>query len=76
LVRVASPPFAPEIETEVSRVNVKMKAVLGRKYQLQASKDLKVWAVTAPDFVAEAESLTQEFVVAEVGQYFRLVEVP
>ena len=53
-----------------------LKVVLGRKYQLQASKDLKVWTATGPDFVAESESLTQEFVVAEVGSYFRLVEVP
>jgi N-acetylneuraminic acid mutarotase len=75
-VRIASPPFTPEVGIEISRVNVKLKVVLGRKYQLQASKDLQAWAVTGPDFVAESESLTQEFVVEEVGRYFRVLEVP
>lgn len=75
-VRIASPPFAPEVAIRVSRVSVDLKVVLGRKYQLQASKDLVVWTATGPDFVADAESLTQEFVVAEVGSYFRVVEVP
>jgi N-acetylneuraminic acid mutarotase len=75
-VRIASPPFAPEVGIEITRVNVKLKVVLGRKYQLQASKDLQAWAVTGPDFVAESESLTQEFVVEEVGRYFRVLEVP
>jgi len=76
LVLIASPPFAPEVAVRVSRVAVDLKVVLGRKYQLQASKDLKVWTVTGTNFVADSESLTQEFVVAEVGSYFRLVEVP
>ena len=76
LVLIASPPFAPEVAVRVSRVAVDLKVVLGRKYQIQASKDLKAWTVTGPNFVADSESLTQEFVVAEVGSYFRLVEVP
>jgi hypothetical protein len=75
-VLIASPPFAPELGIEVSRVNVNLKFVLGRKYQLQASKDLKVWTVTGPDFVADSEAMTQEFVVAEVGRYFCVTEVP
>ena len=75
LVLIASPPFTPEVAVRVSRVAVDLKVVLGRKYQLQASKDLKAWTVTGPDFVADSETLSQEFVVAEVGSYFRLVEV-
>jgi len=76
LVLIASAPFAPEVAVRVSRVAVDLKVALGQKYQLQASKDLKAWTVTGPDFVADSESLSQEFVVAEVGSYFRLVEVP
>lgn len=70
--------LAPELKIEGNQANVslKLKVILGRKYQLQASKDLKVWTVTGPDFVADSENLSQEFVVAEVGSYFRLVEVP
>jgi N-acetylneuraminic acid mutarotase len=75
-VRIASPPFTPEVGIEISRVNVRLKVVLGRKYQLQASKDLLAWAAAGPNFVAESESLTQEFVVEEVGRYFRVLEVP
>lgn len=57
-------------------VSVDLKVVHGRKYQLQASKDLNVWAATGPDFLADSESLTRESVVTEVGSYFRVVEVP
>ena len=76
LVLIASPPFAPEVAVRVSRVAVDLKVVLGQKYRLQASQDLKAWIVTGPAFVADSESLSQESVVAEVGSYFRLVEVP
>ncbi|MSU35212.1 MAG: hypothetical protein EXS36_08870 [Pedosphaera sp.] len=74
-VLIASPPFSPELAIEVSRVNVNMRVVLGRKYQLQASRDLKVWTIAGAAFVADSESVTQEFVVAEVGRYFRVVEI-
>ena len=53
-----------------------MKVILSRKYQLQSSNDLKVWAVVGSAFVADSESITQEFVIAETGRYFQLVEVP
>lgn len=75
-VLIASPPFTPEVAIEVSRVNVRLKVVLGRKYRLQSSKDLLDWTATGPDFIAESENFTQEFVVEEVGRYFRVLEVP
>ncbi|MSU36213.1 MAG: hypothetical protein EXS36_14170 [Pedosphaera sp.] len=74
-VLIASPPFSRELAIEVSRVNVNMRLVLGRKYQLQGSNDLKIWNVSAPLFVTESENVTQEFVVAESGRYFRVVEL-
>ena len=76
---LSAPPFAPEVTIRVGRVGVvtlDLKVVLGRKYQLQASQNLKVWTVTGPDFVAQTESLTQELVVAEAVAFFRVVEVP
>ncbi len=75
-VRIGSPEFAAQLSIEVSRVNVNLKVVLGKKYQLETSNDLAVWAKSRSDFVAQEENITQEFVVSEVGTYFRILEVP
>jgi len=60
----------------VSRVTVAFGAIVGRQYQFQNSRDLLHWAPSGSDFIAESESVAREFVVAEVGSYFRVVEVP
>ncbi len=75
-IQIASPPFAPSLAIEVSKVSVRLKVVLGRKYQLEASTDLKTWTFTGPAFVAQAEELVQEFDVNQVGRYFRINQVP
>jgi hypothetical protein len=75
-IQIASPPFAPSLDIEVSKVLVRLKVVLGRKYQLEASTDLKTWTSTGPAFVAQAEELAQEFDVNQVGRYFRINQVP
>jgi hypothetical protein len=75
-IQIASPPFAPSLDIEVSKVSVRLKVVLGRKYQLEASTDFKTWTSTGPAFVAQAEELAQEFDVNQVGQYFRINQVP
>ncbi len=49
--------------------------VPGLTYQIQASNDLVVWTATGPPFVADSEIITQEFVVADTGRYFRVVAV-
>ena len=74
-ILIASPPFAPSLAIEVSRVSVRLKVVLGRKYQLEASSDLNTWTATGPAFVAQAEELVQEFDVNQVGKYFRINQV-
>jgi hypothetical protein len=74
-VQIASPPFAPSLVIQVSKVTVRLKVVLGRKYQLEASTDLNAWTATGPVFVAQAEELIQEFDVNQVGRYFRINEV-
>ncbi|MFM7819190.1 MAG: hypothetical protein ACKPGI_19780, partial [Verrucomicrobiota bacterium] len=75
-VLIASPPFAPSLAIEVSKVSVRLKVVLGRKYQLEASTDLNAWTATGPAFIAQAEELTQEFDANQVGRYFRINQVP
>jgi hypothetical protein len=76
VVRIASPPFAPKLGIETSKVFVRMSVVLGRKYQLEASTDLSTWTTTGPAFIAQDEELVQEFDVNQVGQYFRINQVP
>jgi hypothetical protein len=76
VVRIASPPFAPKLGIETSKVFVRMSVVLGRKYQLEASTDLNSWTTTGPAFIAQDEELAQEFDVNQVGQYFRINQVP
>ena len=73
-VRVASPPFLARLAIEVSRVNVKLNVVLGRKYQLQSSEDLVQWKNLGEAFVAEQEDLASEFIVEQTGRYFRVQE--
>jgi hypothetical protein len=76
VVRIASPPFTPKLAIETSKVYVRMSVVLGRKYQLEASTDLNTWTSTGPAFIAQDEELVQEFDVNQVGQYFRINQVP
>ena len=76
IVRIASPPFAPKLGIETSKVYVRMSVVLGRKYQLEASTDLNSWTTTGPAFIAQDEELAQEFDVNQVGRYFRINQVP
>lgn len=73
---IASPPFVPRVSIAVSRVSVTQYVTLGRKYVLESSADLMNWTATGPAFVANSESITTEFVVAQTGQFFRLREVP
>ena len=75
-VSIASPPFSPGVAIVVSKVKVQLSVVLGRRYQLEASLDLKTWAATGVPFEAQEEELEQEFDVAVVGQYFRITQVP
>jgi hypothetical protein len=75
-ISIASPPFTPKLRLAVSRVNVTQNVVLGRKYLLESSKDLRTWGPVGAAFVAESEELVQEFVVEDVGQFFRIKQVP
>lgn len=75
-IRIASPPFTPWLELAVTKVNVTLHLVLGRKYQLQSSTDLQNWAQVGQAFTAQDELITQEFAVDTTGRYFKIQEVP
>jgi hypothetical protein len=76
LVRIASPPFTPKLAIEVSKVNVRLSVVLGRKYQIESSSDLANWKPASAVFIAQDEELIQEFDVNTAGSYYRINQVP
>ena len=73
---IASPPFVPSLNIEVSRVRVIQNVVLGRKYVLEASTNGNSWSIAAPAFTAEDESVTNEFETDLTGRFFRIRETP
>jgi hypothetical protein len=44
--------------------------------QLSFGSNLITWSPVGAAFVAESEELVQEFVVEDVGQFFRINQVP
>ncbi|HYE32908.1 MAG TPA: LamG domain-containing protein [Methylomirabilota bacterium] len=72
-IKIASPPFLPELGISFSKVRVSMKVVLGRKYNLESSSDLQAWKFVK-EVIAQDEQITEEFDVSETGRYFRLSE--
>jgi hypothetical protein len=75
-ILIAPPPFLPTLTIGVSRVNVTMSVVLGRRYQLESSANLATWSPEGDPFVAQDDTVTQEFVVQDTRRYFRINEVP
>ena len=75
-VAIAKPPFSPSLGLKFTKVSVTMDVVLGRKYRLDASTDLESWTMVDSPFVAEGDTVTQEFDVTTTGRYFRIQEVP
>ena len=75
-IRIASPPFSPSLSVEVSRVTVTLRVVQGRKYQLESTSDMNTWTPTGAAFVAQDETLVQEFAVSDSGRFFRITQIP
>jgi hypothetical protein len=75
-VSIASPPFSPELDLQVSRVALNMKVVLGSRYQIESSDGLGEWNAVGDPFVAEDELLVQEFEVGATRRFFRIRQVP
>jgi hypothetical protein len=68
--------LAPTLKIRLSKVAVDMTLVMGTKYQVETSNDLKTWTPLGEPFVAPAEQISQEFPVEEAGRFFRLTQVP
>lgn len=73
---IASPPFEPTVGIRFSRVEVTQHVTLGRNYVLESSTNLLNWSATGPSFNAISENYTNEFIIQQTGQFFRLREVP
>ncbi|HUP78630.1 MAG TPA: hypothetical protein VM260_08670, partial [Pirellula sp.] len=75
-VTIDPPPFLPKLSIATSRVGVTMQVVPGKRYQLESSNDLPNFGPVGAPFVADKDTITQEFIVSETGQFFRIVEAP
>lgn len=68
-------PEQPWVTLKVKTVQVTMHVKPTKKYQLEASLDLKTWTNIGQPFVATSSEVDQEFNAIEVGRYFKLSEV-
>jgi outer membrane protein assembly factor BamB len=75
-VLIARPATLPSLSVAVKTVSVQMTVVLGRKYQLHVSTDLKNWVSAGEPFVADDNTITKDFDVVDTGRFFRIEEVP
>jgi hypothetical protein len=75
-VTIDPPPFLPRLTIATSRVGVTMQVVRSKRYQLESSNDLPNFGPVGTPFVADTDTISQEFTVSETGQFFRIVEVP
>ena len=74
-VKVGSPFKYNSMEIAVKDVLITMHLTLGEEYQLECSKDLKVWEKVGEPFIAEDETVEIIVDVIETGRYFRVHEV-
>jgi hypothetical protein len=66
----------PALGIRIKTVEVNLHVVPTRKYQIQSSLNLVTWTNLGNSFVANTSEINQEFDVTEVGQFFRIQEVP
>lgn len=76
VVKIAPPSKPPALVSRVTRISVRLTVFSGGHYQLFSSKNLITWTTQGPDFVAQTESIIQEFETSEAGNYFKLVLLP
>jgi hypothetical protein len=75
-ISIASPPFLPSVAIAVSKVNVTLTVVQGSRYVLESSHDVSTWTRIGEPFIAQEESISQEFAISETGRYFRIQQLP
>jgi hypothetical protein len=74
-VRIAAPPRAPSLAIAVQAVRVSLNVVEGLRYRIESSIDLATW-LPAGEFIAEADTITRDFAVADTGSFFRVEQLP
>lgn len=75
-ILIQSPPFVPTVSLAVSKVKVTQQVRVNHNYVLEASLDQVTSTATGPAFTAESKTIVSEFDVVQVGQFYRLREVP
>ena len=73
-VTIGAPQTAPELSIRVTQVEVNMKVTVGRRYTVEASKNMSDWVQVSELFTAQEQFEAMRFDVDEVGQFFRVVE--
>ena len=76
VITIAPPPTAPELSIRVTQVEVNMKLTEGKRYTIEASKNMVDWVQTGDLFTAEEQFIAVKFDVDEFGQFFRVIEQP
>ena len=76
VITIAPPPTAPELSIRVTQVEVNMKLTVGKRYTIEASKNMVDWVQTGDLFTAEEQFIAVKFDVDEFGQFFRGIEQP
>ncbi len=63
----------PSVQIEISKVRVRLGGIPDRTYQLESTRDLKIWNPIGDPFVAQATDQFAEFeVTTAAGLYFRI----
>ena len=73
-VTIGAPQTAPELSIRVTQVEVNMKVTVGRRYTIEASKNMSDWVQVSELFTAQEQFEAMRFDVDGAGQFFRVIE--
>lgn len=76
VITIAAPPSAPELSIRVTQVEVNMKLTVGKRYTIEASKNMVDWVQAGDIFTAEEQFKAMKFDVDDFGQFYRVIEQP
>ncbi|MDA7620976.1 LamG domain-containing protein, partial [Verrucomicrobia bacterium] len=76
VITIAAPPSAPELSIRVTQVEVNMKLTVGKRYTIEASKNMVDWVQAGDLFTAEEQFKAMKFDVDDFGQFYRVIEQP
>ena len=69
------PGASESLGLRISYATVTFPLVPGKRYSLESSFDQSTWTALGEPFIAQQESLTEEFPVEQTGRLFRVVEI-